>query len=302
MKLDYYFSQLKRISPRQLNNNMTQLKSWFIRRGKQIKGPYLETLIRQYLLLGRIRENDEVSTDKENWLPIAKHKTLFPDVMLENPRDKDKILAERIKLDERTRDRRDSKEDMGDERRKARDRRQQEPEDMVEYRERHARVMDSIVEAHKPLRNYRLFVIIPVVLIVLIGLGYLFQSSVDRDKPDCNAQPGPDINWNNCSKRGVNLANKNLSQANLKNSKLHQANFLGAVLTAADLSYAELTMAVLVNAELNGARLKGANLTGADLSYANLENADLSFADLTDAMIGGVNLNNAHLDNAIWCR
>jgi len=40
---------------------------WYTRRGSEVKGPFPIGQIRRYVLLGRIRETDEVSTDGETW-------------------------------------------------------------------------------------------------------------------------------------------------------------------------------------------------------------------------------------------
>lgn len=280
---------------------MAQKNHWYVRRGDQVKGPFLAAHITQYLLLGRVLDDDELSQNQQDWQPAISHKQLYPAVMLEDPRDEEKIQAERLKIDERAKDRRAPKDkDMQGERRKARDRRQEEPEDIVEYRQRHTKVIDSLQQDTSSRMNGRLFIYLATVLIVLLGLGLQLSPDQAPAKADCSIAAAPGINWKNCAKPGIDVSGKNLSQANLNNAKLSLAKFLGTKLISADLSYAELQASSFANANLTGARLKGANLTQADLTYANFSNADLSFADLSDADIGGINLKNARLNNTIW--
>ena len=280
---------------------MAQKNRWFVRRGGSLKGPFLEAHISQYLLLGRITDEDELSRDQQDWQPAINFPHLYPEVLLEHPRDEAKIQAERMKYDERSRDRRKGKNsDKTDSRRNNSDRRQAEPEDIVRFRESHERVVQSINSDNTTKLKSRTIIYLSSVLIILFFLGFYYQPDKNAKLADCNVPPAPNVNWMNCTMPGVDLSNQDISHANLKNTDLSRANLLAAKLVETDLSYAQLHFTRLANANLKGARLKGANLVNADLHYADLTNADLSYADLTDADIGGVNLSNTNLDKAIW--
>lgn len=88
---------------------------------------------------------------------------------------------------------------------------------------------------------------------------------------------------------GVDLYNRNLTQAYLIGTNLHNAD-----MRMAGLAFADLSGACLENADMNSARLSGANLSGAVLESAILYNAMLSNADLS-----GAQLKNARFGSAI---
>ncbi len=280
---------------------MTKQTRWYIRRGELVKGPYLSAVVKQNFLLGRILEDDEVSDDQANWRSMSECKFLHPDILLDENTSEHEIHEAQIRADERGVDRRgEAKSKMEAERREARDRRQGEEEDMVEYRERHVRVMDSLRERNPTQKSNRGFIYLSVVSIMVVGLAYVFTPRDELSEAQCNARAQPGVNWSNCSLPGVDHANSDLENANLKSAKLDRANFFGSNLSGADLAYAELSLAVLGNAELVGANFKGADLSNTDLSYANFSNANLSYADLSNANIGGAVFSNTRFDNAIW--
>src|SRR5687767_13600145 len=66
----------------------------------------------------------------------------------------------------------------------------------------------------------------------------------------CEDPPTPQVDWANCNKKSLGLANVNLNGANLQ-----QTNLIGAA--------------------LSNVELQGANLTKANLMSANLSNTDL---------------------------
>ena len=281
---------------------MSTRQHWYVRRQGEVKGPFLASHIRQDILLGRVREDDELSQDRQHWQAVTEHRSLYPEVMLEQPRDEEKIEAERMKLDERSRDRRAGKKNSkANERRQANDRRQVEPEEIVAFRETHHRVIESLNEhsALPPKRNLLLYLVGFIILLSVFSFQFQggFQFTLDAD---CEAAAGPAINWRYCDKRNMDLTNRDLTKANLNSAQLNQSNLLAAKLISADISYANLSQANLTHANLQQAVMKGANLSYADLSYADLTGADLSFADLSSAIIGGVKLEQTRLDKAIW--
>lgn len=56
---------------------------WFTRRAGQVRGPYPGAEISRYLLLGRLRETDEISRDRRDWRRLADHPELIPAVVRE---------------------------------------------------------------------------------------------------------------------------------------------------------------------------------------------------------------------------
>jgi len=78
--------------------------SWYTRRGDLVRGPFPAGLISRYILLGRLLESDEVSHDRVQWLTIAEHPDLIPDVMkiVETPEDEERLMLARRHADERT--------------------------------------------------------------------------------------------------------------------------------------------------------------------------------------------------------
>ena len=273
---------------------------WYVKRNEQIKGPFPIATIQRSILLGRIRDDDAVSQDQRHWQAIQECKALYPDILLDENTSEHEIQEARIRLDERSHDRRAcSGNNMADERRKARDRRQSEDEEVLELRERRARVMQSLRERPNQL-NHRGFFYLSMLGLILLSLAWFNSPGRHQKQADCHAAAGPGMNWSSCAKQAVELENQDLQGAVLRNSKLIAANFMGANLLQADLAYADLSSANLSHAVLLKANLKGANLKSADLSYADLKDVDLTYADLSNANLGGAELGSARLDNAIW--
>jgi hypothetical protein len=82
-------------------NSDTQ--QWYVRRGSRVQGPYPARQISRYLLLGRIRQSDRVSTDGECWCAIADFPELIPPDMndLKTEAGWQRYLAARQIVDER---------------------------------------------------------------------------------------------------------------------------------------------------------------------------------------------------------
>lgn len=70
---------------------------WFTRRAGQVRGPYPGAEISRYLLLGRLRESDEVSPDRHDWRRLADHPELIPEVV----REPDSETGRRRRADQR---------------------------------------------------------------------------------------------------------------------------------------------------------------------------------------------------------
>lgn len=120
------------------------------------------------------------------------------------------------------------------------------------------------------------------------------------DTPQCDAPPGPGVNWRNCLITDLDVGAASLAGANLSNTVLRNAKLSATDLAGADLRYANLSQADLRYARLVGAILVGADLRQADLRDADLSRADLRFADLSDSRIDDATLQGVRLDSAIW--
>ncbi len=103
---------------------------WYARRNGTVRGPFTDERIARYILLGRIRLNDELSLDRIRWQPAREYPELFPKELLQlsSWEDYQKLVVARMKVDERTSQRRKMQEKSPqharEERRKLSDRRQ----------------------------------------------------------------------------------------------------------------------------------------------------------------------------------
>jgi hypothetical protein len=81
---------------------------WYSRREGVVRGPFSAVEITRYLLLGRIRLADELSTDKTVWSPANHFSEMLPleVTKLESWDDYQKLLEARFQVDERKAERR----------------------------------------------------------------------------------------------------------------------------------------------------------------------------------------------------
>lgn len=300
---------------------------WYSRRGNEVRGPFPARQISRFILLGRIRETDELSVDQQHWQQVSELPVLIPEEMrldAEDPEAHERLMIARMREDERAaRDRRGDDEVTGpdvprDRRRSDDDRRTWEESEMLRHREIKTAIADA---AKHSKQNYFLRGVVAALLFSgMVGSAFFYHPWDVQESSDCNSIPQPWVNWNNCFMEGVQLAAFDLRGARLRNSNLTGSDLRGTILTGADLAYATLTMAnmsdavvlqgSLVGATLRRATLKDADFTDANLSYAILENADLSNAifqnadlrnaDLRGANISGADFSKALLGNVQW--
>lgn len=86
-------------------------KYWYTRRDGVMRGPFSAENISRYMLLGRIRLDDELSQDCETWVVAAELDNLLP-AELKNQSswdDYEQLLTAHMKADERKDDRRAGK-------------------------------------------------------------------------------------------------------------------------------------------------------------------------------------------------
>jgi uncharacterized protein YjbI with pentapeptide repeats len=305
---------------------MQNKQLWYTRRGSEVRGPFPAPQISRFILLGRIYDTDELSTDQHHWQKVSDVPVLVPEELkadLSDPEARERLMIARMREDERSaRDRRGKGEEGAppEERRQRSedDRRRHEEEKMLRHRE----IKTAIAEAAVQRRNHYFLrgVLATLTIAALIVGAWYYQPWQSQDAVDCNAMPQPWVNWSNCLMEGVRLATADLRGARMRNANLAGGDLRGSQLGGADMAYTNLVgtkltgahmgQVALVGANLRNAELKDADLKEANMAYAILQNADLSGADLSNADLSnadlqGANLKSARLagaklDNAIW--
>ncbi len=277
---------------------MAERRLWFVRRNGEIKGPFLSAQITRNILLGRLLPDDQLSVDERNWQSVANHQELYPDVMLENPVNENKLENAKVQVDERVSEKRQQKENMAEERRRTRERRGNESEMMLEHRQNRKELSDIYKNKHKrpKLPTFS----IALLVIVIIVFGFILNPQQQKSLVDCSVPASKGVDWKNCHFINLNAENQNLESAILTDAIFNESVLLGANLTAADMAYAEINKSDLSYANLEDARMIGTSLKQTDLRYANMKNADLSYADLSGALLAGANMKNTKFDNTIW--
>lgn len=281
----------------------TQEHLWYTRRYGRVRGPFPQQQITHYILMGRIRADDELSTDQENWASVESLPHLIPEEMrtVASEEDRHRLHLARLRADERRGGDRRS-ERMGnaaEECRREGDRRQEEDSAVVRRREARRVLLDEArSEQRQPCGQMCRRLLIAVSLVGLLFV--LFTPEAPVSNVDCDAAPAPQVNWSNCRSPGLVAEHADLRGAQARNMDLTGARLVGAVLNGSDLAYSLLNLADLRRVDFTDARLTGAGLRAADLRGARLTDADLSYADLRDARIDGAELTGARFDNSLW--
>lgn len=278
---------------------------WYTRRDGHVRGPFPQRQIAHCILLGRIGDDDELSTDRESWLPLQQLPQLIPEVMknIVTEEDRQRLEAARRRADERRGgDRRLGSERLqadNGERRRPSDRRDEEEPELLRHRELRRNVLDEGRSADSLAcgRQCR------SMLMALAALAAVFVVFTPNDAPssaDCAAAPAPRVIWNNCRMSGLVAEQADLRGARARNMDLTGARLVGAKLAGADLAYTLLHLADLRYADMSGAQLTGAGLRAADLRGARLVGVDLAYADLREARLEGADLTLTKLGSALW--
>jgi len=87
-----------------MTDKMKNNQLWYTRRDREIRGPFPAGLITRYILLGRVREEDEISTDQISWQSVKDSPDLIPDEMkldLSKEENREKLRIARMREDER---------------------------------------------------------------------------------------------------------------------------------------------------------------------------------------------------------
>ena len=282
---------------------MAGSNTWYIRQRGKVTGPYPAGLISRFILLGRVRESDEVSSDGKEWSVVGDVPELIPNILkgdTSDPQFQERLQAARRWADERDRKRRSAREQRppsGEHDRQGEDRREAGIAKPTEPRlVRLSREQELLNEA----QNRWAVMFIAGAAAVIVGLLLEYYKPPTSVATDCRSPPSPHVVWDNCVMDGASLEGRDLSESSLYSTSLTGANLSHVMLKGANLSFAALSISNLEGADLRKANLLGANLRRARLAKALLDGANLSYADLTGADLTGASLNDAKLDNAIW--
>lgn len=151
---------------------------WYAKRDGITRGPFPGEYITRYILLGRIRLNDELSRTGRSWRPVADFPELFPEELHEPTGwdDYRKLVVARIRYDERISERRSHRESPlpNDDRRKQPERRRVgENIEILEYhlldRIRYMQI-NSGYGVRSSLRVYILAALLATLVAVYLGV------------------------------------------------------------------------------------------------------------------------------------
>ncbi len=265
---------------------------WYVRQNDEVMGPFPSRVLTDNLILGRLTMDDQACLDLENWQDIR-------DISVLHPEDGVNV-GTKITLDERNGfDRRQSSQNnSNDKRPRKKDRRAQENPDTIRRRQFHTVLMRKFREQQSPI----LWPLVAVAFILtsVVGTAIFSPTLLPISQVDCHAPADIAVNWNNCFKPNLQLANTSMNNAQLRSARLTNSNLINATLTSADMAYADLSFSALNYSQLQNVNMVGTNLEQADLSNADLSNADLSYANLLNANLENAILDNVSFDNAIW--
>ena len=265
---------------------------WYVRQNGEVMGPFPSRVLTDNLILGRLSMDDQACLDLESWQAISDISVLHPEQGIN--------VQTKITLDERNGfDRRQSSDgNSRNKRPRSKERRAQENPDIIRRRQFHTVLMRKFREQQSPILWP--LVAVAFILISVVGTAIFSPTLLPISQVDCHAPADIAVNWNNCYKPNLQLANTTMNNAQLRSARLSNSNLINATLTSADMAYADLSFSALNYSQLQNVNMVGVNLEQADLSRADLSNADLSYANLLNANLDGAILDNVSFDNAIW--
>jgi hypothetical protein len=175
---------------------------WYTRREGVVRGPYPQRRISRYILLGRIRDSDELRPGDGEWRPVSGYPELIPAVMKlpATEENRQKLLIARMREDERRPGgRRDAaRGEPGREGPGRPERRRPETPELIGCRE-----LKYQVSHRRPGRRARRYMY-PLALLAL-ALGGFMLGLLGRDAEpqsatsNCAARPMPGLIRNNCN-------------------------------------------------------------------------------------------------------
>lgn len=250
---------------------METYRLWYLRQQGTVQGPFPETLICRFIILGRIGEQDEVSLDGTYWQLADNVPELATGVrnllQVKNDVGDPEWSEERAKATLRWLDDRKSPDPRvhpagtvrsGVDKRTGRDRRQT-PETVEQHAYREWRGEFEAWLRHQ--RQHYGFVWLVVVIVMVAGSLFIaFNQPVNPIKVGLSVNP---INCQSAPARGINLSGCVLDDTLLVGVDLRGAELIGTSMKRVNLNHADLRQADLTRANLSGADLTGARLGGA---------------------------------------
>jgi len=271
---------------------------WYVRRDAHVVGPFAEPLICRYIVLGRIRESDELSSDGHYWrkqdefpelmeaaqqlLMLGKGGVLDPTWREDRIKASMRWLDERVSVDRRMHESPEQASAWASRRQTGDRRAQKETPEQHAYRQSQA-AFDGWL--HEPPPAYARMAKLLASLLLLVIFAVFFYRPMNPVRvglfipsTECNTPAAPATNWIGCDKSGsllvgADMHNANLARVNFSGANLSYSNFTDATLNEADLSNADLRHVNFRGARLSGANMRSAHLDGADLAGAELDNA-----------------------------
>ena len=241
-----------------MRNKETSNYLWYTRNENGVKGPFTIGMVQRFVLIGRLKQDDEVSQDKDTWRLVRNTPAVIPDEMRDVRSDEDhqRLLQARLREDERLKDRRRAELGEFQGRRNKQDRRQIEDINIRVHREMKSQTQANYVVEKKNAIPVTLSALLLIGLMIVGIFVYMESAKLNHHSPDCNSLPGPAVNWSHCQMEGVQLSGKDLQGAMFNNTNLTAANLANTRLVKADLAYSNLGLAVLLEADLQHASLK----------------------------------------------
>ena len=255
---------------------MTTVERWWVKRAGEPKGPFPTAVLENNIRQGRVRPDDLLSVDGNNW---SQGRDVERFAGLWNVADGTPPAI----VDDRAAERRVNLTDEGE--RSAEQRRLPEDPALVARRERANRVWSGL--RPQPSRPGWVPLTILCALIVAVFLVSTQGTRLGTSDARCSADAAPALNWEFCDLEGRDLRGQDLSGINFRSAKLAGLDLTGAKLDGADLAYADMTGATLSKTSLRNSRLTGARLNSALLVDSDFSGADLSYADFSQARATG---------------
>ena len=160
---------------------MTTKQLWYTRRKKEIRGPFPAGLVMRYILLGRIKETDELSVDQLSWQPVNDLPELIPEEMkvdLSIPENQEKLRIAKLREDEREATDRRSKQSIEEnneyvQKRSGVERRKNESNAEVRHRQIKDQLLASLREKERE-SNVSRFVWFTFIFVVILYVSVFY--------------------------------------------------------------------------------------------------------------------------------
>jgi hypothetical protein len=211
---------------------------WYLRRDGVVTGPFPAGQITRYAILGRVRLSDEVSADRERWVPLADRPGLVP-APLGDGVDERTLLRLRLREDERSGvDRRAEQTPTPEvvERRSGQERRRPEHPALAQHRVRRQALLQGMRRDAR--RSTGVWVALSAVSLLVVGAALLVAPTPAPQGARCNAAPTAGVDWHGCRLDGLDLSGADLAGARLHDVRGSGIRLARARLTRADLAYA----------------------------------------------------------------